>query len=98
MLLIYLFQVWMLLPDVVYLIFVLCLLNIMFCLHRCYDADCIINSVIFPLCTDVMVLGIMILIAQMLQCRIIICLLSVLGWIVITHPIGVQVVFPNVSV
>ena len=48
------------------------------------------SSVIFcPLCTDVMVLGFMILIAQILQCRIIIGLFSVLGWIVITHPIGV---------
>ena len=47
------------------------------------------SSVICPLSTDVMVLGFMILIAQMLQCRIIIGLFSVLGWIVITHPIGV---------
>ena len=46
-------------------------------------------SVICPLCTDVMVLDLMILVAQMLQCRIIIGLFSVLGWIVITHPIGV---------
>ena len=29
--------------------------NIMFCFHRCYDVNCIINSVICPLCTDVMV-------------------------------------------
>ena len=36
------------------------------------------SSVICPLCTDVMVLGIMILVTQMLQCRIIVCLLSVL--------------------
>ena len=73
--------------------------------HRCYGAmhydscctdvtvqnQCLFtfSSVICPLCTDVMVLGFMILIAQMLQCRIIIGLFSVLGWIVITHPIGV---------
>ena len=47
------------------------------------------SSVICPLCSDVMVLGLMILVAQMLLCRIIVGLLSVLGWIVITHPIGV---------
>ena len=47
------------------------------------------SSVICPLCTDVVVLGLMILVAHMLQCRIIIGLFSVLGWIVITHPIGV---------
>ena len=73
--------------------------------HRCYGAghydSCFTGvtvqnhdlftfiSVICPLCTDVMVLGLMILVAQMLQCRIIIGLFSVLGWIVITHPIGV---------
>ena len=73
--------------------------------HRCYGAGhydscytdvtvqnhCLFtfSSVICPLCTDVMVLGFLIPIAQMLQCRIIIGLFSVLGWIVITHPIGV---------
>ena len=54
--------------------------------HRCYGAGhydscytdvtvqnhCLLtfSSVICPLCTDVIVLGLMILIAQMLQCRI----------------------------
>ena len=62
--------------------------------HRCYGAmhydscctdvtvqnQCLFtfSSVICPLCTDVIVLGFMILIAQMLQCRIIIGLFSVL--------------------
>ena len=64
-----------------------------FLLHRCYSAEPMFVNFQFcyfcPLCTDVVVQGFMILIAQMLQCRIIIGLFSVLGWIVITHPIGV---------
>ena len=64
-----------------------------FLLHRCYSAESMFVYFQFcyfcPLCTDVIVLGFMILIAQMFQCRIIIGLFSVLGWIVITHPIGV---------
>ena len=70
----------MLLPDIVYIM--------MFC---CTDVimQLFCQLMICPLCTGVIVQGIMIHVAQMLQCRIITGLFSVLGWIAITHPIGV---------
>ena len=69
----------MLLPDVIYLAFLL---------HRCCNATvCQFDDLPFMhRCSSA---GIMIPVAQMLQCRIITGLFLVLGWIAITHLIGV---------